>query len=297
MSYILTNLTVELENMPLGLDEACPRFGWRIDSDAKNVKQTAYQVIVKKADEVVWDSGKVESAESQWIEYAGKALEARTAYIWSVKSWGTSGEAEAASSFETGLMNTDISAWRGAKWIGDDHVNLAARAKGIFEITLNFVMRGEAVGVIFGKNDPRLLDANKNDYALAGENYIKYRLAKDGALSIYRVGYHPDDTADKPIGEQHIENFDPSEPHSLKVEVTGNNAYTYLDGVKVDYIMQELPPFMRRPGMPEKREIPRQLNPTGENDLTTYPLLCESGFFAEGEAEIVKYAVSNIRPP
>jgi len=297
MSYILTNLTVELENMPLGLDEARPRFGWRIDSDAKNVKQTAYQVIVKKADEVVWDSGKVESAESQWIEYAGKALEARTAYTWSVKSWGTSGEAEAASSFETGLMNTDISAWRGAKWIGDDHVNLAARAKGIFEITLNFVMRGEAVGVIFGKNDPRLLDANKNDYALAGENYIKYRLAKDGTLSIYRVGYHPDDTADKPIGEQHIENFDPSEPHSLKVEVTGNNAYTYLDGVKVDYIMQELPPFMRRPGMPEKREIPRQLNPTGENDLTTYPLLCESGFFAEGEAEIVKYAVSNIRPP
>ena len=32
MSYILTNLTVELDRAPLGMDEACPRFGWRIEN-------------------------------------------------------------------------------------------------------------------------------------------------------------------------------------------------------------------------------------------------------------------------
>jgi len=297
MSYILSNLTVELDRAPLGMDEACPRFGWRIESDAKNVKQTAYQITVKTAGGIVWDSGRVETAETQWIEYAGAPLKARTEYSWEVTSWGNAGEATAASAFETGLMDTDISAWRGAKWIGDNQVALSAKAKSIFNISLNFVMHGEAVGVIFGKNDPRLMDSTKNDYNLAGENYIKYRVSKDGVLSIYRVGYHPDDTADKPIGEQHIENFDAAAPHTLRVEVTGNNAYAYMDEVRVDYVEKEVPPFMRRPGMPEKMTIPRQLNPTGENDLTPYPLLCESGFFAEGEAEITKFAITNIRPP
>ena len=297
MSYILTNLTVELERVPLGLDEACPRFGWRIESDGNNVFQNAYQITVRKGEETVWDSGRVECGETQWIEYAGRALEPRTEYAWQVKSWGSDGEACAESAFETGLLNTDISAWRGAKWIGDSRIPLATRAKSIFDLTLNFVMRGEAVGVIFGKNDPRLLCADKNDFGIAGENYIKYRLDKSGRLSIYRVGYCPSDTADAPIGEQQIENFDPAAPHSLRIEVTGNNAYAYLDNVRVDWVERELPPFMRRPGMPDKMSVPRQLNPTGDNDLTTYPLLCESGFFAEGEAEIVKFAVSNIRPP
>ena len=297
MSYILTNLTAELDRAPLGMDIACPRFGWRIESDEKNVKQTSYHITIKTADETVWDSGIVETAETQWIEYAGAPLKARTEYTWQVASTGTAGEASASSSFETGLMDTDISAWRGAKWIGDSRVSLTAKAKAIFSVSLNFIMRGEAVGVIFGKNDPRLLDPNKNDYNLAGENYIKYRLDKNGKLSIFRVGYHPDDTADKPIGEQHIENFDASAPHSLRVDVIGNNAYAYLDEAEIDYVEKPIPPFMRRPGMPEKMKVARQLNPAGDNDLTTYPLLCESGFFAEGEAEITKYAVTNIRPP
>ena len=297
MSYILTNLTVELERAPLGMDEACPRFGWRIESDARNVKQTAYRILVKDGQETVWDSGRVESAESQWIEYAGAPLRPRTEYAWEVFSWGNAGENTAASTFETGLMDTDISAWRGAKWVGDSRIGLASRAKSIFNLTLNFVMRGEAVGIIFGKNDPRLLDANRNDYGIAGENYIKYRLDKTGRLSIYRVGYCPEDTADKPIGEKQIEGFSAAEPHSLRIEVTGNNAYAYLDDRRVDEVKKPVPPFMKREGMPDFMTVPRQLNPAGTNDLTTYPLLCDCGFFAEGEAEIVKFAVSNVRPP
>ena len=297
MSYTLTHLTTELASRPLGLDEARPRFGWRIDSEDRDVLQRAYRVTVSREGEILWDSGLVESAETQWIEYAGKALLPRTEYQWKVVSYAGASSAEAESAFETGLMDSSIAAWRGAKWIGDRETGLAARAKSIFAIDLNFRMKGQAAGVIFGKNDPRLLDKNKNDHGLAGENYIKYRVTREGRLEIYRVGYAPDDRADAPLGQVALANFDPDAPHHLRVEVTGNNAYAYLDGIRVDEIKKETPPFMKGPGAPDFIIVPRQLNPWGDNDLTTYPLLCKSGFFAEGEAEILKYAVSNLRPP
>ena len=45
MSYTLTHLTTELASRPLGLDEARPRFGWRIDSEDRDVLQRAYHGI------------------------------------------------------------------------------------------------------------------------------------------------------------------------------------------------------------------------------------------------------------
>lgn len=296
MIYRVYGLTTELAKTPLGVDEARPRFGWKIDSDGQNVKQSAYRVTVKTGDKCVWDSGIVESSESAWIEYAGEALAPRTEYVWQVESFCDDVRASAADSFETGLMNPSIDAWRGAKWIGSKELSLAVRAKSIFALELQFRMHGEAVGLIFGKNDPRLLDANKNDYGIAGENYIKYRLSRDGALKIYRVGYCPSDRADAPIAVSSIEGFDPDACHTLRIEVTGNNAYAYLDGERVDYEKREFR-GAPMPGAPEFIIVPRQLNPAGTNDLTTYPLLCESGFFAEGRADVLKYSISNLRPP
>lgn len=295
MRYEVKNLTVELEPGYAFTDEKKPRFGWRIESDGRDVLQTGYRLTVKKGAETVWDSGKVEGGESQWIEYAGAPLLPRTRYDWAVESFSEGGAGSAVAAFETGLMDETYAAWRGARWIGADEVGLAARVKAIFSIQLDFFLRGEATGVIFGKNDPRLLDGNKNDYGLAGENYIKYRLTRAGALEIYRVGYHPSDRADVPFATVEIPGFDPALPHALRVDVTGNNAYAYLDGVRVDEVKKEL--TRRMPGMPPFLMAPRQLNPAGKNDVTTYPLLCESGFFAEGECEVVRFSISNLRPP
>lgn len=295
MRYEVKSLTVELERGCAFIDEKRPRFGWRIESDGRDVLQTAYRVTVREGEKAVWDTGKVESDESQWIEYAGANLLPRTRYDWTVSSFYEGGEASASAAFETGLMDETGDAWKGAKWIGAAETGLAAQAKSIFSVQLDFFLRGAATGVIFGKNDPRLLDRNKNDYGLAGENYIKYRLTREGALEIYRVGYHPADRADVPFAAVEIPGFDPAMPHALRVDVTGNNAYAYLDGVKVDEVKRELP--FRRPGMPPFIMAPRPLNPAGENDVTTYPLLCESGFFAEGECEVVRFAISNLRPP
>lgn len=295
MNYEVINLAVELERGIVYTDEPAPRFGWQIASDGRDVVQTAYRLIVKRGDETVWDTGKIESDETQWIKYAGVSLRPRTRYNWTVTSFHAAGAASASAAFETGLMDETYEAWHGAKWIGADEVGLATRAKAIFSIELDFFLRGAATGVIFGKNDPRLLRRDKNDYDLAGENYIKYRLTREGRLEIYRVGYHPADRADFPFATVALKDFDPARPHALRVDVTGNNAYTYLDGVRVDEVKKEFPHHM--PGMPPFIMVPRQLNPAGENDVTTYPLLCESGFFAEGECEIVRFAISNLRPP
>ena len=102
MSYTLTHLTAELASRPLGLDEARPRFGWRIDSEDRDVLQRAYRVTVSREGEILWDSGLVESAETQWIEYAGKALLPRTEYQWKVVSYAGASSAEAESGFAGG---------------------------------------------------------------------------------------------------------------------------------------------------------------------------------------------------
>ncbi|MGI6239153.1 MAG: family 78 glycoside hydrolase catalytic domain, partial [Christensenellales bacterium] len=38
-------------------------------------------------------------------------------------------------------------------------------------------------------------------------------------------------------------------------------------------------------------------NPAGDNDLTTYPMLATSGFFAEGVCEVIGFEIGNLRPP
>jgi alpha-L-rhamnosidase len=112
-----------LEN-PLGIDSATPRFSWQSDSQERNWKQTAYQILVAssvehlkggKAD--VWDSGKQVSGESVAIAYGGPALEAKRRYYWSVRVWDGDGKVSspaAPSWWETGLLTKNN--WT-AKWV------------------------------------------------------------------------------------------------------------------------------------------------------------------------------------
>ena len=42
----LYDLTVEYKTAPLGMDEAHPRFSWKLQSDRMNTRQSAYQIKV-----------------------------------------------------------------------------------------------------------------------------------------------------------------------------------------------------------------------------------------------------------
>ena len=113
-----TRLKVEYLKEPIGIDFVKPRFFWNCEGGEK---QTAYQIICKRSEKTVWDSGKVPSASMTRIPYEGEPLQSRDVITWAVKLWdeqGNSGEFT-SSRFEIGLLNT--SDWE-AKWITGNYV-------------------------------------------------------------------------------------------------------------------------------------------------------------------------------
>lgn len=96
---------VEYQKNPLGLDMEVPAFSWKLDSDQNNVMQKMYQIRVYCDDQMVWDTGKVESERSLYIEYGGKALMPQTKYCVHLQVTDSCGEqAKGEAVFETGLM-------------------------------------------------------------------------------------------------------------------------------------------------------------------------------------------------
>ena len=92
------------QSNPLGIDEI-PYFSWKIESDRKNVMQNAYRIVVKDENNIVWDSGMVESDKQSFVPYEGEPLTSKTAYQWSVTVWDNSEDiAVAEAFFETAFL-------------------------------------------------------------------------------------------------------------------------------------------------------------------------------------------------
>jgi alpha-L-rhamnosidase len=109
---------------PVGIDVSKPVFSWKLQSDKRNVIQTAYEIKVAKdagslsSDKnLLWTSGKVSSDKSLYVEYAGPAVESGQKYFWQVRVWDNSGKASpwtSVSSWQMGMLKS--SDWK-AKWI------------------------------------------------------------------------------------------------------------------------------------------------------------------------------------
>lgn len=83
---------------PLGLDVARPHLSWRLDSARRNVRQSAYRVLVGSNAAAVaagrgdlWDSGKTASDRSLDIVYGGPPLASRQRCFWTVQVWDETG--------------------------------------------------------------------------------------------------------------------------------------------------------------------------------------------------------------
>ncbi|WBL24658.1 alpha-L-rhamnosidase [Zunongwangia sp. HGR-M22] len=110
---------VAMQEQPIGIDPAEVKFGWQLNSSAFNVKQSAYRIQVaenKNAEALVWDSGKINSEESQHIKYNGSKLSDAEDYYWKVEIWSNnSGYSESEwNHFYTAPKPEDLN----AKWIG-----------------------------------------------------------------------------------------------------------------------------------------------------------------------------------
>lgn len=64
-----------------------PSFGWIVSDPRRGAAQSAYEITVVSEDEIqVWNSGKVASAESVNVRYAGQPLQPGP-YLWQVRTW------------------------------------------------------------------------------------------------------------------------------------------------------------------------------------------------------------------
>ncbi|MFS0722819.1 family 78 glycoside hydrolase catalytic domain [Paenibacillus sp. 1P07SE] len=125
MTVQAVNCKTEYRVNPLGLDTRTPRLFWQLQSDARSAAQAAYQILVASDAAVlqrdegdVWDSGKVESAASTHVLYAGQPLQSERLYYWKVRVWDGAGNVSPWSEpayWSMGLL--ERISWK-AKWVG-----------------------------------------------------------------------------------------------------------------------------------------------------------------------------------
>ncbi len=117
---------------PIGIDALQPRFSWQLTGEGRNLKQTAYELKVLNSSGTVWNSGKISSGQSVFVEYAGKPLEAGKKYTWQVKVYDQNGKGGAWSEtafFRMGMLSKNN--WK-AKWITPGYEEDSLRASPLF---------------------------------------------------------------------------------------------------------------------------------------------------------------------
>ncbi len=118
------DLKCEYKTNPLGIDVARPRLAWKIGASRRGTVQSAYHIrAAARAEDLpggqnlLWDSGRVQSEQSVHVVYGGPALASRQRVWWQVRVWdnhgGTSEWSEPAW-WEMGLLKTGD--WQ-ADWI------------------------------------------------------------------------------------------------------------------------------------------------------------------------------------
>jgi alpha-L-rhamnosidase len=102
------------------VDDPAPRLSWTLESSGREKRQSAYRVVVAPDPDrktLLWDSGRVDSASSVDIVYAGRALPPASDCWWFVQVWDEAGEPSPWS--EPACFRTGLREWR-ARWISRD---------------------------------------------------------------------------------------------------------------------------------------------------------------------------------
>ena len=115
----VTGLQCEYLDNPVAIDNVEPHFSWKMESSEQGAGSVAYQIIVASSksklnekDADLWNSGKIEEANTVIAEYDGQPLASNAQAWWKVRVWNQDGEPSKWSepaSFGVGLL--DESAW------------------------------------------------------------------------------------------------------------------------------------------------------------------------------------------
>jgi len=147
------DLRCEVRINPLTIDAAKPGLSWKLQvsglksqpSMERGIKQSAYQILVASTPETLakdqgdlWDSGKVESAQSVHVGYSGKPLASGMLCHWKVKAWSTDGEEKAMEWSAPAFWR--MGALQAADWCGkwishdDENLNIAPWMRKSFDL-------------------------------------------------------------------------------------------------------------------------------------------------------------------
>src|ERR671913_331421 len=109
---------------PLGIGERVPRLSWTLESEERGQVQSAFRILVaacegdlEAEENLLWDSGRVESGRTIGVEYEGEALRSGSQCVWKVRVWDGANNPSPYSRpavFEMGLL--EKSDWEGT-WI------------------------------------------------------------------------------------------------------------------------------------------------------------------------------------
>ncbi len=124
----VTNLRCEYLVDPVCIDVRKPRLSWEMQSVERGQAQKAWRIIAASTKDNIdaglgdlWDSGKVNSSQSNQVIYEGKELASGMRIFWKAKVWDRKGNGSQWSepaSWRAGILSA--SEWQ-AKWIGVDH--------------------------------------------------------------------------------------------------------------------------------------------------------------------------------
>ncbi|MCR5545673.1 MAG: glycoside hydrolase family 78 protein [Lachnospiraceae bacterium] len=247
----VVNLKVDGIENPLGLDDETPSFSWQMASDVIGAAQKSYKITVWDEDEnVMWDSGEVESQKSNEITYEGEALAAKSSYTWQVCVTDTSGSSVNSdkATFETGFLSEELSAFQDATFIGASELNVDAKSLCVYDIdtTVTIPEGSSSAALIIGADDYRLENENFNiNHQVSDENYVKIELDVSGVeagtgvvINAYRVGYKAGEDESTPVCSiSEDEDFNAlitsenlHSPHEFSVCVSANKITIGIDG-------------------------------------------------------------------
>ncbi len=305
------HMWIECEIEPLCVESTQPEFSWYWESAAREIEQRAYQVRVSSLKgESYWDSGVVKT-KTQSILYAGDLIPPETTCVARLTVWDSAGECyETCQEFRTGLFAEcfEDEPWCGAKWIGTGTRNLWAPMLTVFDLSCEITLLpgSEMAGIIFGANDPRLMDRYKNIWGLESMRFGSYlyvridtrplSLRENARLEIFRVGYAKSDSREKPLFSLEIPRAvlceeNRFERHLVRVQSVYGEADLFLDGIQLNCLPAEAPIWMGA-GL--------NLNPAGQGgNYTAFPALCDIGWKLEPGQEAIfqNLTIRNIRKP
>ncbi|GLY98631.1 rhamnosidase [Actinoplanes sp. NBRC 103695] len=216
---------------PLGIDDPRPALSWRLRSGKRGDRQTAYRVLVASRPELlarrsadIWDSGRVDSAASVAVPYAGPALTSARRYYWTVQAWDVNGRPSPPSPvswWETGLL--DATAWSGARWITPD----VGDAHSWRDLTLDVdvTIRSGAASLLFraaGADTFAMWQINAVTHP--GRVMLRPHVKRQGSYALLgEVDLSPVLTP---------ENL--TAPHHVRLRAAGDTVTTWIDGTQVD---------------------------------------------------------------